>query len=100
MNGATKPDPSQKLVMMANQIAAFFRPYPAEEGAAGIREHVEAFWTPAMRRDLAARVAAGPEGVDRLVLAAFREGTSAESPAHREAAGPAQAGQVGASDAG
>ena len=93
-------DGSVKLVAMANQIAAFFRPYPADAGAAGVREHVEAFWTPKMRHDLAARVAADTAGVDPLVIAAFRGDPRAESPAHRELAGPAEAGQLGASDAG
>ena len=100
MAGEAKPDASRKLAAMANQIAAFFRPYPAEAGAAGVREHVEAFWTPAMRRDLAARVARDPAELDPLVIAAFRGTPAAESPAHRETAGPTEAGQIGASDAG
>ncbi len=41
-----------KLVHMANQIAAFFRPYPREEAEAGIRDHMQAFWTPHMRAKL------------------------------------------------
>ena len=40
---------SEELVRMANQIAHYFAGYPEEVCAAGIREHVEKFWTPDMR---------------------------------------------------
>lgn len=46
-----KPD---DLVRMANQIAQFFAPYPPPEAVAGVAEHLEKFWTPAMRKELAA----------------------------------------------
>jgi formate dehydrogenase subunit delta len=42
------------LVRMANQIAQFFTPYPTDEAVAGVEEHLEKFWTPAMRKELAA----------------------------------------------
>jgi len=45
---------SDDLVRMANQIAQFFTPYPADEAVAGVEEHLEKFWTPAMRKELAA----------------------------------------------
>jgi formate dehydrogenase subunit delta len=45
-----KPD---DLVRMANQIAQFFAPYPAPEAVAGVTDHLEKFWTPAMRKELA-----------------------------------------------
>ena len=43
-----------KLVRMANQIACFFQSYPDDEAMAGIQKHIVAFWTPKMRRALAA----------------------------------------------
>ncbi len=43
---------SDKLVMMANQIAAYFHPYPKERALAGIAKHIEDFWTPKMRASL------------------------------------------------
>jgi formate dehydrogenase subunit delta len=64
-----KPD---KLTFMANQIAAFFRPYPAEAARAGIKAHVQAFWTPAMRATMQAYLQAGGAGVDSLVAEALR----------------------------
>ena len=37
-----------KLTMMANQIAQFFRSYPHDEAVAGVASHLEAFWPPRM----------------------------------------------------
>lgn len=93
-------DPGAKLDAMANQIATFFRPYPREEAVAGVHDHVVAFWSPSMRRDLNARIASGDARLDPVVVDAMGRGSGAESPTHREAAGPGEAGQVGASDAG
>lgn len=93
-------DPAEKLGRMANQIAAFFRAYPAEEAIAGVHEHIVAFWSPTMRRDLLARADRDTAGLDPLVIAAFHAIGSGRSPARREAAGPATVGEIGASDAG
>ncbi len=98
--GVSALDPGAKLDAMANQIATFFRPYPREEAVAGVHDHVVAFWSPSMRRDLNARIASGDARLDPVVVDAMGRGSGAESPTHREAAGPGEAGQVGASDAG
>ncbi|NOG70634.1 formate dehydrogenase subunit delta [Roseicella sp. DB1501] len=89
----------EKLIRMANQIAAFFRAYPEAEAVAGTREHIQAFWTPGMRRALAGFCAAGMPGIDAVVVAAMREGDLAGSPIHREVAGPETLGPM-ESDAG
>ena len=88
-----------KLARMANQVAAFFRSYPAEEAAAGIRAHLRAYWTRNMIRDLAAHAAAGAPEVDPLVARALAEPGDADNPARKAQAGPASAGLL-ASDAG
>ncbi len=76
---------SDKLVVMANQIAAFFRAYPATEAMTGVREHLEAFWTPGMRATLARRVQENPAGVEGLVVAALAgPQQEAESPITKE----------------
>ena len=98
-------DPGIKLGRMANQIANFFHSYPEEEGIAGVQEHIVSFWSPVMRRDLARRIETDPVGLDLLVLRAAErmargKAAPAESPTRRENAGPAEAGQLGASDAG
>jgi formate dehydrogenase subunit delta len=62
----------EKLVHMANEIAAFFHPYPADDARAGIRDHIHAFWTPEMRRGLATILVQGGDGLDASVVAAMR----------------------------
>lgn len=93
-------DAGAKLDHMANQIAAFFRSYPDDEAIAGVHDHIRSFWSPAMRRDLLARADAGAANLDRLVVAALHGLRAGRSPAGREAAGPAEVGEIGASDAG
>ncbi|WP_254070255.1 formate dehydrogenase subunit delta [Acidisphaera sp. L21] len=61
----------EKLTSMANQIASFFRSYPAAEAAPGIKHHLVAFWTPAMIHTLETHIATGAEGVDELVVRAL-----------------------------
>ncbi len=98
--GHAVTDPAEKLVRMANQIASFFRSYPDAEAITGIHEHIVSFWSPVMRRDLDAYIGHTQEGVDPLVLRALVAPANAESPTHREAAGPGEVGELGASDAG
>lgn len=93
-------DKGIKLERMANEIAGFFRSYPDDEAMAGIHDHIRSFWAPVMRRDLLARVETHPAGLDPLVVKALERFTTAKSPVEREAAGPAEVGEIGASDAG
>jgi formate dehydrogenase subunit delta len=60
----------QKLVYMANQIAAFFQTMPHEEAADGVADHINKFWEPRMRRRLLAILDAGGEGLAPLVIEA------------------------------
>lgn len=92
-----------KLIRMANQIAAFFRAYPETEAIAGIRDHIMSFWTPRMRETLLARMEEDEAGLDSLLdplagkaLQTFRR---TRSPIEKEIAGPKEVGQLG-SDAG
>ncbi len=89
-----------KLARMANQIADYFKSYPEDEAVAGVHEHIRAFWSPAMRRDLDACVAADPAAVHPLVLAALRRADGGPTPAKKETAGPEQVGAIDAIDAG
>jgi formate dehydrogenase subunit delta len=93
-------DPAEKLGRMANQIAAFFRSYPEDEAIAGIHDHIVSFWSPTMRRDILARADRDTAGLDPLVVAALHDITTGKSPTSREAAGPDEVGEIGASDAG
>lgn len=44
--------PEADLLRMANQIADFFAAYPDDDAIDGVRDHLEKFWTPAMRKEL------------------------------------------------
>ncbi|MFZ1680135.1 MAG: formate dehydrogenase subunit delta [Rhizobiaceae bacterium] len=57
----------EKLVRMANQIAAFFTSMPREEAVAGVAEHITNFWEPRMRAALFAVLESGGENLDPLV---------------------------------
>lgn len=59
-----------RLVHMANQIAAFFRSYPHDTAVEGIAGHIRQFWERRMRDQLYAHVEAGGEGLDPLVIEA------------------------------
>lgn len=57
-----------KLVRMANQIAAFFHTQPALDGPQEVADHINKFWEPRMRRALFDLVEnEGGEGLDGLV---------------------------------
>jgi len=55
-----------KLVHMVNQIALAFRLQPKDEAVSQTVEHLRAFWSPQMRKELIAHVAAGGAGLDPL----------------------------------
>lgn len=62
----------EKLVTMANQIAAFFAAQGEERAVPQIADHIEKFWDPRMRREIAAHVAKGGAGLSPLALAALK----------------------------
>lgn len=53
---------SQKLVLMANQIAQAFRLTPDPEKC--VAQHLRAFWSPSMCRELVAFVDSGGSGLE------------------------------------
>ncbi len=63
---------TERMVHMANQIAAFFRSYPHETAVEGVAGHLRQFWERRMREKLFAHADAGGEGLDPLVLEAVR----------------------------
>jgi formate dehydrogenase subunit delta len=58
------------LIRMANQIAAFYGPYPHDEGLTGVQQHIKDFWEPRMRRAFDALIAKGGAGLTPLSLEA------------------------------
>jgi formate dehydrogenase subunit delta len=60
-----------KLVMMANQIAAFFAAQGEERAVPQIADHIEKYWDPRMRLRIFAHAAQGAAGLDPLARAAI-----------------------------
>lgn len=61
------------LVRMANQIAAYFAPYPKAEAIDAIGKHIHMSWDPRMRNELKAHLDAGGEGLSPLMIEAAHE---------------------------
>lgn len=59
------------LIRMANQIAAYFEPYPKQEALDGIAMHIHNFWEPRMRNHLKEYLDKGGEGLSPLFLEAM-----------------------------
>ena len=57
---------AEKLVRMANQISEFFESQPGDQRVAGVHEHIVAFWTPKMRREIVDYMNNGGEGLSPL----------------------------------
>jgi formate dehydrogenase subunit delta len=77
--------PSERLVMMANQIARAFAAQGEDRAVQKTAEHIKAFWDPRMRRKFAEHLAEGGEGLEPYALAALKRliagGANATSPA-------------------
>ena len=59
------------MIRMANQIAAYFNAYPADEARKEVAEHINKFWEPRMRRQLFEFADAGQAGLAPLVAEAL-----------------------------
>lgn len=60
-----------KMVRMANQIAAFFATQPGDDMAARVSSHINDFWDPRMRAQLADYAARDGKGLHPLVVEAL-----------------------------
>jgi len=64
----------ERLVAMANDIAAFFDAEGGQAAAAeGVRNHISRYWEPRMRRAIIAHVNKGGEGLVPTAVAAVRK---------------------------
>ncbi len=61
------------LVRMANQITAYFEPYPKTEAVDGIAKHIHLFWDPRMRNALKRHLDSGGEGLSPLFIEAMAD---------------------------
>jgi formate dehydrogenase subunit delta len=78
---------TRDMVRMANQIAAFFKSYPREEGLHDAAAHINNFWDPRMRRQLFQHLEKGGEGLDPFFLEAAKQirrpSQAVEKPKHQ-----------------
>ena len=78
---------TDKLVMQANQIAAFFAAQGEARAIPQIATHITKFWDPRMRALMRSHLASGGAGLQALTRAAFDslEGppAAADAPAGR-----------------
>ena len=79
------------LIRMANQITAFFAPYPKGEAIDGIAKHIHLFWDPRMRNQLKTFIDHSGKGLEPMFLEAAQEYFKGpKSPSSKAA--PAKAG--------
>lgn len=62
-----------RLVTMANQIARAFAPEGDDRALPQIADHIEKYWDPRMRSQIAAHLAAGGDGLDPLARQALEQ---------------------------
>ncbi|MSP04384.1 MAG: formate dehydrogenase [Acetobacteraceae bacterium] len=58
---------NEKLVMMANQIGAFFASQKNGDAVLATADHLQKFWEPRMRALILAHLATGGAGLDPVV---------------------------------
>lgn len=63
----------EKLVMMANQIAAFFAAQGDARAVPQIANHLQKFWDPRMRKQIVAHAGASGAGLHPLAKAAVAQ---------------------------
>jgi formate dehydrogenase subunit delta len=62
---------AEKLTMMANQIAAFFKAQGEAAAPAAIADHLKKFWDPGMRADIIAHLDNGGAGLEPITKSAI-----------------------------
>ncbi len=62
----------QRLIAMANDIAAFFESEDKAAAAENVRTHLTKFWEPRMRRQIVEHAATGGAGLSVTALQAVR----------------------------
>ena len=71
----------ERLVVMANDIGAFFNADPDKaEAARNIASHLKRFWDPRMRREIVAYYRQGGGGFDEVVRSAVGQLSDGETP--------------------
>ena len=64
--------PPERLVHMANQIAAYFVTQPGDGAAEAVADHLRKFWEPRMRGAIVAYLDGGGAGLEPAAAEAVR----------------------------
>lgn len=59
---------TRDMVRMANQMAAYFNSFGAEEGSKELAAHISNFWAPPIRREFFKYVAEGGKDFEPMVM--------------------------------
>jgi formate dehydrogenase subunit delta len=80
---------AERLVAMANDIAAFFAAEPDRAAAVGgVLSHLTRFWEPRMRREIAAYYKSGGAGLSEIAAAAVAQLEDSSATGERPASRP------------
>jgi formate dehydrogenase subunit delta len=63
----------ERLVAMANDIAAFWDAEAGAGAAEGVRSHISRFWEPRMRREIIAHLQKGGAGLSNTARSAIEK---------------------------
>ena len=64
---------AERLVAMANDIAAFWDAEAGEGAAEGVRSHISRFWEPRMRREIIEHLQKGGAGLTSTARSAIEK---------------------------
>jgi formate dehydrogenase subunit delta len=64
---------AERLVAMANDIAAFWDAEAGEGAAEGVRSHIARYWEPRMRREIVAHLQRGGAGLTSTARSAVEK---------------------------
>jgi len=82
------------LIQMANQIAAFWSPYPKGEALESISKHIHSAWEPRMRDQMKKIIDSGGEGLSPLFLEAMADYFKGPKSPQKQAAGGKPGGKA------
>lgn len=82
------------LIQMANQITAFWSPYPKGEALESISKHIHSSWEPRMRDQMKAIIDSGGAGLSPLFLEAMADYFKGPKSPHKQATGGKPGGKT------
>jgi formate dehydrogenase subunit delta len=82
------------LIQMANQITAFWSPYPKGEALESISKHIHNSWEPRMRDQMKAIIDSGGAGLSPLFIEAMADYFKGPKSPQKQATGAKPGGKA------